>query len=62
MNGKLSQPLVVSTVRKEVNGVSNQATGVPPNLDLAFQVTDADKNVILNWVEMLMERLPPSGS
>jgi hypothetical protein len=26
------------------------ATGVPANLDLAFQVTDADKNVILNWV------------
>jgi hypothetical protein len=27
-----------------------EATGVPQNLDLAFQVTDADKNVILNWV------------
>lgn len=27
-----------------------EATGAPQTLDLAFQVTDADKNVILNWV------------
>ena len=27
MNGKESQPLVVSTARNEVNGRSNQATG-----------------------------------
>ncbi len=32
MKGKESQPLVASAVRKDVNGLSNQEIGWPPNI------------------------------
>ena len=35
MNGKLSQPLVISPVMKAANTPSNQATGSPPNIWIA---------------------------
>src|SRR3990172_7278030 len=36
MKGKESQPFVASAVRYEVNGVSNQETGCPPKIWIAW--------------------------
>ncbi len=39
MNGKLSQPLVDSTVMKAVKGVSNQDIASPPNIWMTWLMT-----------------------